>query len=338
MRIRDIEITPFAGSDLMHLTINAENGLKGSSWVCGASPEIVTALANEILIGRDPRAISSIWDDGGKAAQTFAPAEAGRARAALDIACWDIKARKNGEPLWKTLGGTHFGAIAFASVRFPALPDGKAMDQFAALVAGGAFRQGLLKLGSDSEFDNQIVARMSDTLSEQAFPIDMMLDFGGVTPVEAIRRIDGLEQSFDITWVKGVSETGDPLDCAQVSNSISAAVCLGGELASETQFLPLLKQQVVNVIEIDLQLLGITGTLRVADAAWGYEIPVTLKSAPGNLPVQIASALPNFMGMEVIDARLSADGASSSAGFVDGRVLASEQPGSGIEAAPLVPA
>jgi L-alanine-DL-glutamate epimerase-like enolase superfamily enzyme len=95
-------------------------------------------------------------------------------------------------------------------------------------------------------------------------------------------------------------------------------------------FLPLLNPQCANVIEVDVQYLGITGTLRVADAAFGYELPVTLKSATGNLPVHLASVLPNFMGMEVVDTRPVLGQVTGAARFANGRAWAGEQLGSGI--------
>lgn len=63
------------------------------------------ALVRRFLRGEDPRAAPALWQrmvDGQKRA---AGGKIRAAMALLDLALWDLKARANEEPLWKTLGG-----------------------------------------------------------------------------------------------------------------------------------------------------------------------------------------------------------------------------------------
>lgn len=333
MKILDVKIDSIPGNDLLRVTVHSERDFSGEAFCSGVTAQTLGEMASEVLPGCDPGAVSAIWDELGRVAGEFDAGEAAKARAALDIACWDLKARINKEPLWRTLGGRCPRAVAYASMRSPALPDEATRERFQALVSSGGFRQGLLRLGDDGEGDAQVLAMMSAVLSDQGFPFDLMLDLGGVAPSEAIRRITMLEREHDITWVKGVSLDEDAEGCAQVAEKIRAAVCAGGNCASELEFLPFLKAQSANVIEIDMQLLGVTGTMRAADAAFGYELPVTLKAAPGNLPVHLASALPYFMGLEVADDGATPGRLTSAACFEHGRALATQRPGTGVQLA-----
>ena len=86
----------------------------------------------------------------------------------------------------------------------------------------------------------------------------------------------------------------------QVSNAISGAVCVGGELGV-SEFLPHFQHRSADVIEIDIGTVGITGALQIADAAFGYELPVTLTATAGNIHAHLAGVMPNFMSLEVLD-------------------------------------
>ena len=74
-----------------------------------------------------------------------------------------------------------------------------------------------------------------------------------------------------------------------------------------------------------------TCALQIADAAYGFELPVTLGNAPGLIHTHLAGVMPNFMTMEVSDCE-PVDGVFTSDVTVEnGFATAGDKPGLGIE-------
>ena len=67
------------------------------------------------------------------------------------------------------------------------------------------------------------------------------------------------------------------------------------------EFLPHFHHRSADVIQLELGAVGITGALELADAAYGFELPVTLVESPGNIHAHLAGVMPYFMSLEVID-------------------------------------
>ena len=78
-------------------------------------------------------------------------------------------------------------------------------------------------------------------------------------------------------------------------------------------------------------MTGISCALQLADAAFGYELPITLGGSPGSIHAHLAVAMPNFMTMEVIDP-VPLDGVfTSDVRIEDGWAILGDKPGLGIE-------
>ena len=65
----------------------------------------IHSIVDGVIAGRDPRGVRGLWqkmmDVVFKAGNSGI---VGSALSAIDVALWDLKAKLNGEPLWKTLG------------------------------------------------------------------------------------------------------------------------------------------------------------------------------------------------------------------------------------------
>ena len=118
---------------------------------------------------------------------------------------------------------------------------------------------------------------------------------GSWSAQEATRRIREIEETFDIAWVEGATSSTDYAGLKHVSSAISGAVSVGKGLEALEQFLPYFQHRSADVIELDINALGITAALQLSEAAFGYELPVTLTAAPGNLHVHLAGVMPSFM-------------------------------------------
>lgn len=285
-------------------------------------PQILR-VANELLIGEDFRSATALWQwmmDAG------APDECA---AALDIALWDLKAKTNGEPLWKALGAcrprvnAHIGGCA-ADASDEALLEwyGSRSRQF-------GFRAGTLRVGDDVPANVRRLGLMQQSLDSTAAPPSLMIDADARwSPDQAIQIIRTLERSFDITWVESPTLRTDFPSLKRISQGVSAAVCGGRGLEFPIGYLPHLKHYSLNIIQIDTARCGITGALQLADAAFGFELPVVLGESPGNFSAHVAAAMPNCMSLEVLNPLPM--GYAADVSIVDGWAIAGDKPGNGL--------
>jgi len=102
-------------------------------------------------------------------------------------------------------------------------------------------------------------------------------------------------------------------------------VATGKNLDHISEFMALVDNRAVDVIEIGRGAGGITGGLQIADLAYAFEIPVSVMNCPGNF----AAALPNHIWTEVLDAGRVAGFAIDTC-IEDGWIVLGDSPGSGI--------
>ena len=332
MRITDVSVTTIATGSC-RIDLLTDEGLRGSAPIQSQHTAAAESLARELLLDRDPRAVSALWDRLSAAIRRkhLAP----ECRASLDLACWDLTAQARNEPLWKTLGGARPNVMAYASLRRLPDPGAESISGFRTMTRAGGFRWGCLPLAGDLQADGERLAQLREVLASRGGRVELLADAGGIWPGEAIRLVQALEQDFDIACVKNVGTGGDVLGSRRVADSIKAAVCAGYDLGTEADFQPWLHHGAANIIELDLLRLGVTGAQRVAEAAFGFERPVLLRSAPGNLQVHLAAVLPNCMAIEAVATPMHADAIGGDVIFADGRAQAGIRPGLGLHFAEL---
>ena len=98
------------------IELHTDTELTGITTGGGAAIGIINSLVEGVLIGQDPRQVTGLWQR--MVNKHFKGGHDGIANdaiSALDIALWDLKAKYNDEPLWKTLGGIKQPVNAYAS-------------------------------------------------------------------------------------------------------------------------------------------------------------------------------------------------------------------------------
>jgi len=303
-----------AATDLCLVELQTDAGLSG---IAIGPPEVGAAtenLVDNILAGADPRAIMSLW-------QEMSRADARpEAIAAVDTALWDLKAKTNGEPLWKALGGMRPRANAYASV-----------DDWSGEFAQFGFHECKLKLAADPETDLRRLGEIREALSARnREPVLMINARGAWAAADAITNVARMEEEFDLTWVEAPVDETDIQGLKQVSDQVFAAVCAGRHLHRAADYLPYVQSQALDVVQIDILRTGITGALQIADMAYGLELPVTLTASPGNLAAHVAAVMPNFMSIEVVHAGSTTGAITSDVRIEGGRALVGDEPGIGL--------
>ncbi len=283
--------------------LDTDAGLTGVTVAGPGARAAIHGLANDLLVGQDPRGVRGLWKrmvdaifKGGNRGMVTG------AISALDIALWDLKAKANDEPLWRTLGASVPKVKAYASGIDMNLTDAEISQFYGGLAAQGV-HAGKLKVGVDFEADERRLELRQRALAASGKRPLLMIDSNEYwSPKQAIRRICQLEERFDLTWVEEPARRWDYRGLRQVSRGVKAAVATGENLHEIGDFMALIDNEAVDVVQVGSNTSGITGAMQVADLAYGFELPVALMNCPGNFMAHLAAALPNHSMMEVVQA------------------------------------
>ena len=283
--------------------VDTDEGVSGVMTGNPGARSLIHGMVEGLLVGRDPRGVRGLWkrmvDDAFKGGNRGLVSGA---ISALDIALWDLKAKLNDEPLWRTLGASVPIVKAYASGIDLNLTDDELYRFYAGLAAKGV-NAGKLKVGIDEEMDLRRLGIVKEALSTSGKRPLLMVDSNEYwSPKQAIRRIRRMEEQFDLTWVEEPARRWDYRGLRQVSQAVGAAVATGENLHEIGDFMALIGNEAVDVVQVGSGTSGITGAQVVADVAYGFELPVAMMNCPGNFMAHLAAALPNHSMMEVVQA------------------------------------
>jgi L-alanine-DL-glutamate epimerase-like enolase superfamily enzyme len=107
-------------------------------------------------------------------------------------------------------------------------------------------------------------------------------------------------------------------------------VATGENLNSVADFYPLIANGAVDVLNVAAGHSGITGCRQIANMAHVHGLPVTMMNAQADFMAHAAAALPNHVGMEVVDPGRE-QCLKFSSYIEDGHIVLSDSPGLGID-------
>ena len=344
MKITDFKITYWEGK--AERAIGDANGPYGSNRLPGSFLEIYTdegitgysLIGNgfveklfPLLEGKDPRSVVGLWKEMNDL--VFKGGNEGErcdAISAIDLALWDLKAKIADQPLWKLLGSSTNSIKAYASGIDLNLTDDE-IYKFYSRMADMGIDAGKLKVGLDLESDEKRLGIMKDALSKANDRPLLCIDSNEYwSPKQAIRFISKLEEKFDITWAEEPARRWDYNGLKKVSDNIKAAVATGENINDLAEFMPLIDNGAVDIVEVGMGTTGLTGAMKVANMAYAYELPVAMMNCPGNTMAHLSTNLPNHMMMEVVD-----NGRelffNTDHHIADGKIILGNKPGFGID-------
>ena len=290
--------------DNVLVTVRTETGIEGIAylWCFGERRArvlvaMVQALAEHVL-GADARQTSALWDRLWRENNFFGRAGVAMlAHSALDIACWDIKARTVGQPLWRLLGGAERAVPTYAGGLFLSDPLEAIVEEARGYVQQGftamKMRAGMPRLADD-------IARFDAVRQAIGPDIKLMIDaVQAWTPDDAIRACQALAE-FDITWIEDPVAFDDHPGLARVAQAVPMPLCAGENDYSRLGFARLIAQAGIRIAMPDLQRVGgITEWMRVAALADAHGLRVT-PHAFHELSVQLMCAVPNGFWLEYV--------------------------------------
>jgi D-galactarolactone cycloisomerase len=183
------------------------------------------------------------------AIQSGEPGPMAQVIAGIDLALWDLCARRAGQPLWRYLGGGSDAVRVYASGINPDRPE----DVVAARRAEG-YRAFKLKVGFGEERDLRNLAALRDLLGPDA---PLMVDANQGWSLDEARRMADRIGAFGLGWLEEPLRADRPWSEWQQLASATAIPLAGGEnVMGQAGFDAAIGAGVLAVLQPDLAKWG----------------------------------------------------------------------------------
>lgn len=332
--VRTDAIQSFVTQETLLLTLTCSDGIEatGYAYTIGTGGSSVLALLRDHLaprlLGRDPLDVEAIWKDlFFHTHATAVGAITSLALACVDTALWDWRARSQGLPLWRLLGGAQPRVPVYTTEGgWLHLPREALVDQTLSARAQG-FRGAKLKIGRPHVSED--VARLQAVREAVGPAFELMTDANqGFSRPEATRRAAAFA-GLDLAWLEEPLPAEDVTGHRLLQAATAIPVAVGESMYHLAQFREYLAQGACGIVQPDVARIGgITPWLKVAHTAEGFGVPVCPHFLM-ELHVSLCAGVTNAAWVEYIP---QLDGITlSRIRIEDGCALPPETPGLGIE-------
>ena len=190
--------------------------------------------------------------------QTGEEGPVAQAIAGVDVALWELAARRAEVPLWKLLGGKSNSIDTYSSGLNPNEP-----QKLASIKREGGYSSFKLKVGFDDSLDINNVRVMRETLGNE---VRLMVDANQAWDIERAKYMVKALQKFELTWVEEPLPVDALTDEWRVLSKESSIPLAGGEnLRGFGAFHDAVESGHFSYLQPDIAKWGgITGCLTVA--------------------------------------------------------------------------
>ncbi len=325
------DITHF---ELVTVRLRTRDGAEGTGYTYtpGAGGAAIRSLiARDLapaLTGQDEERIAELWERmwwrlhyvgrGGLAAFAI---------SAVDIALWDLRARRREMPWWRLLGGHDPRVRAYAGGIDLQFPLDRLLRQTEENVKKG-FRAIKMKVGRSRLHED--VARVRAVRELLGPDPPLMVDANmGWSADEAIRASRALAE-HDVFWLEEPTIPDDLPGQVRVAREGALPIAAGENFRTLYEFKRLIDAGGVAFPEPDVSNCGgVTVWLKVAHVAEAHNLPVTSHGVH-DLHLHLLAAIPNASYLEVHGFGLERFLAHPLE-LRDGEAVAPERPGHGVE-------
>ena len=301
MEIVDIRVVGkrMPASNTALVEVETDGGIVGIGATSAPIP-MITALVEgkgglkPLLVGEDPtdtnRLWRKMWEDW--QAQRGRGGEGGiavNAAAAVDIALWDIAGKSRGLPIYKLLGGAVqeqimvYASTSRADRRVDFEPGNWATKSVEEMVLESReyVDQGFkaIKFGWGNFFSSEAQAALAAIRDAVGPDIHVMLDFGcpayladGWNVKDAI-KVARLLERYDIFFLEEALHPYDVEGFAELTRSSPVKIATGESLTTVRDFQRFIDARAVDIVQPDIQQMGMSQFLRVAQRAEEAGIP-----------------------------------------------------------------
>lgn len=290
------------GFELVTVRITDADGAEGVGYTFTVGTNGAAAFVTierdlkAMLIGAESDRIEQLWKKmwwrlhyGGRGGA------ASMAISAIDIALWDLKARRHGTALWRLLGGHDPRVPCYAGGIDLQFPLDKLLRQTDDNLKKG-FRAIKMKVGRDKLSED--VARVRAMREHLGADFPLMVDANmRWTPDEAIRAARAF-QPFSPVWLEEPTIPDDIEGHVRIVREGGLPLATGENLHTLHEFANLMRAGGVTYPEPDVTNCGgVTVFMKIAHLAEAMNLPVTSHGAH-DVTVHLLAAAPNRSYLE----------------------------------------
>jgi D-galactarolactone cycloisomerase len=296
---------------------------------------LINEMLAPLLAGRAVAQPSEVFEDLSArmsvlALQSGEPGPFAQVIAGVDIALWDLYARRARTPLWRMLGGTSSRMRVYASGLNPT--DGVAVAEAAMVRGHRAFK---LKIGFDPQHDRGNLRSLRKLVGDHFLTVDVNQ---GWSIDQALKFAPPLEE-FNLVWMEEPLRADRPWsEWRTLQKRFSTPLAGGENIAGRENFAAALAEGVLTVVQPDAAKWGgITGCIAVARDALAsrrHYCPHFLGGGIGLVASAHLLAGSGGGGLLEVDSNdnpLRQDFCGAVAVVNDGEIVLPETPGLGIE-------
>jgi L-alanine-DL-glutamate epimerase-like enolase superfamily enzyme len=309
---------------------------------------LIHAELAPLLIGRDPRDVTALWETVYNGTRAHYVAGHGRtfpivgrrgitvsALSGIDIALWDLLGRALGQPVWRLLGGRLRERIpAYASGGWA--PVGGVGKQLRQYVERG-HRAVKMRVGLQDRSVDDSAARVREARQALGPDVGLMVDAHGTWSVREAQRFARKVADCDLAWLEEPVSPDNPAGQAEVRASTDIPIAAGETEQTRFAFRDLIDARAVDVLQPDVAIAGgITETLRICALAATHGLTVAPHLWGGAVlfasGLHLAVATPCVTTLEFSRGEnpLLHELVREPFDLVDGHVLAPDRPGLGL--------
>ncbi|MGE0606891.1 MAG: mandelate racemase/muconate lactonizing enzyme family protein [Pirellulales bacterium] len=278
LRLPQIVERTSGAQDTLLIRIKTDAGLEGIGEV-DSSPRVSKAIIEapvshtivrglrEVLIGTDPLENEVLWRKMYQATIYMGRAAAViHTMAGIDLALWDIKGKALGQPVYKLLGGAfHHKIRAYASILFGMTP-AKTEEIGRRWSESGftAVKFGWEPMGQDEKTDIALVEHARRGVGDKTL---LMVDAGCPWDARTAMRRERQFRNFGLTWLEEPLHPSDVAGYGRLSAVSETPIAAGEGEATREEFLRLMDQGGIDVVQIDPTRVGLTETMKIVSLA-----------------------------------------------------------------------
>ena len=317
------------------LKIQTDEGIEGIGYAGFASNVLSKALMETVdglaglTVGDDPMMIEAIQERLLAAGGGGAPAGlVTRAVSAIDVALWDIKGKVTGQPVWKLLGGHRQRVPTYASGYLWRTYDLDALAETAPKLVADGFKAMKFRMGAEDSLAKEL-ERMKVMREAVGPDIDIMLDINQGWNVNQAITVGRELVNYDLFWLEDPVQHQDYSGMARIADAIDTPIASGEYHYGIVPFRHMLEERSIDIVMADLlRAGGLTGWMKIAHMAEGYNLPIVSHLATEVMAHGVAAArngltiehMPWTFGMFTEEPKIE-----------DGMMVLSDKPGLGIE-------